>query len=169
MAAPILQVRDLRTQFATDGGVVRAVDGINFDLYPGESLGIVGESGSGKSITALSILRLVPEPGRIVSGEIKFRNDDLMKMSDEEIREVRGTPLRSAALLNRCVARAHSTTDAREALVDLGYDVLTTVVPRREVYAQSFGVPIKQAGTDVWRNVAKDLIDRCAPVCSVRS
>jgi len=90
MAAPILQVRDLRTQCATDGGVVRAVDGINFDLYPGESLGIVGESGSGKSITALSILRLVPEPGRIVSGEIKFRNDDLMKMSDEEIREVRG-------------------------------------------------------------------------------
>ncbi len=86
-----------------------------------------------------------------------------------EIREVRPTPLRSAVLLNRCVARAHSTTDAREALSDLGYDVLTTTVPRREVYAQSFGVPIKQAGTDVWRQVARDLIDRCAPLCSVRS
>ena len=62
-----------------------------------------------------------------------------------EVREVRDKPARSAILLNRCVARAHSTTDAREALADLGYDVLTTAVPRREVYAQSFGVPIKQA------------------------
>src|ERR1700724_1199821 len=86
-----------------------------------------------------------------------------------EVREVRDKPVRSAVLLNRCVARAHSTTDAREALVDLGYDVLSTVVPRREVYAQSFGVPIKQVGTDVWRQVARDLIERCAPLCSVRS
>src|SRR5579863_7761362 len=86
-----------------------------------------------------------------------------------EIREVRDKPVRSAVLLNRCVARAHSTTDAREALVDLGYDVLSTVVPRREVYAQSFGVPIKQAGCDVWRQVARDLIERCAPLCGVRS
>ena len=92
-------------------------------------------------------------------------------MRDEiaEVRDVRNTPLRSAVLLNRCVARAHSTTDAREALVDLGYDVLSTVVPRREVYAQSFGVPIKQTGCDVWKQVARDLIDRCAPLCSVRS
>jgi len=90
MASPILQVRNLRTQFATAGGIVRAVDDVSFDLYPGESLGIVGESGSGKSITALSILRLVPEPGRIVSGDIRFRDDDLMKMSNEEIRDVRG-------------------------------------------------------------------------------
>jgi chromosome partitioning protein len=86
-----------------------------------------------------------------------------------EVRDVRDTPARSAVLLNRCVARAHSTSDAREALGDLGYDVLTTVVPRREVYAQSFGVPIKQAGTDVWRQVARDLIERCAPLCGVRS
>jgi chromosome partitioning protein len=86
-----------------------------------------------------------------------------------EVREVRDKPVRSAVLLNRCVARAHSTTDAREALVDLGYDVLTTVVPRREVYAQSFGVPIKQVGCDVWRQVARDLIERCAPLCGVRT
>ena len=90
MASPILSVRNLRTQFKTDAGIVRAVDDVSFDLFPGESLGIVGESGSGKSITALSILRLVPEPGKIVSGDIRFRNDDLMKMSDEEIRDVRG-------------------------------------------------------------------------------
>src|ERR1700691_3713050 len=87
----------------------------------------------------------------------------------DEIAEVRDKRVRSAVLLNRCVARAHSTTDAREALVDLGYDVLNTVVPRREVYAQSFGVPIKQTGLDVWRQVARDLIERCAPLCSVRS
>ena len=90
MAAPILQVRNLSTQFATDQGPVRAVDDVSFDLYPGESLGIVGESGSGKSATALSILRLVPEPGRIVAGEVLFRNNDLLKMSDEEVRDIRG-------------------------------------------------------------------------------
>jgi chromosome partitioning protein len=86
-----------------------------------------------------------------------------------EVGAVRDTPARSAVLLNRCVARAHSTVDAREALEDLGYDVLSTTVPRREVYAQSFGLPIRQAGCDVWRQVARDLIDRCAPLCSVRS
>ena len=90
MPAPILQVRNLRTQFSTQDGLVTAVDGVSFDLYPGETLGIVGESGSGKSVTALSILRLVPEPGRIVGGQIMFRNDDLMNMSDEDVREIRG-------------------------------------------------------------------------------
>jgi peptide/nickel transport system ATP-binding protein len=90
MTAPILQVKDLHTEFLTDGGIVTAVDGVSFDLYPGESLGIVGESGSGKSITALSILRLVPDPGRIVSGKILFRNEDLLQLSGEEIREIRG-------------------------------------------------------------------------------
>jgi chromosome partitioning protein len=90
----------------------------------------------------------------------------------DEIGEVRascGKPARSAILLNRCIARAHSTSDAREALEGLGYDVLTTVVPRLEVYAQSFGMPVKQAGCPVWRQVARDLIGRCAPVCPVRS
>jgi chromosome partitioning protein len=86
-----------------------------------------------------------------------------------EIGDVRDRPLRSVVLLNRCVARAHSTADAREALIDLGYDVLGTVVPRLEVYAQSFGMPIKQAGCELWRQVARDLIDRCAPLCTVRT
>jgi oligopeptide/dipeptide ABC transporter ATP-binding protein len=90
VAAPILQVRDLRTQFDTPDGIVRAVDGVSFDLYPGETLGIVGESGSGKSITALSILRLIPDPGRIVSGQVLFRNDDLLQVTDDDIREIRG-------------------------------------------------------------------------------
>src|SRR5207302_485777 len=90
MAAPILQVKDLKTQFFTDDGVVKAVNGVSFDLYPGETLGIVGESGCGKSVTALSILRLVQEPGRIVNGQILFKGDDIVTMSDEEVREIRG-------------------------------------------------------------------------------
>ena len=90
MPTPILQVKDLRTEFLTDGGVVKAVDGVSFDLYPGESIGIVGESGSGKSITALSILRLVPDPGRVVSGQVLFHDQDLLQISGEEIREIRG-------------------------------------------------------------------------------
>ena len=86
-----------------------------------------------------------------------------------DIEAVRDRPARSSILLNRCITRAHSTTDARDALADLGYDVLGTAVPRLEVYAQSFGVPIKQAGTDIWRQVARDLIGRCAPLCGVRT
>ncbi len=85
-----------------------------------------------------------------------------------EVQAVREIPVRSVVLLNRCIARAHSTTDAREALEGLGYDVLETAVPRLEVYAQSFGMPVKRVGCDVWRQVARDLIDRCAPLCSVR-
>ncbi|HKV88674.1 MAG TPA: ABC transporter ATP-binding protein [Candidatus Dormibacteraeota bacterium] len=90
LAAPILQVQDLHTQFLTDGGIVNAVDGVSFDLYPGESLGIVGESGSGKSVTALSLLRLVPDPGKVTGGKVLFHNEDLLQVSDEEIRELRG-------------------------------------------------------------------------------
>ncbi len=90
MPTPILQVKDLRTQFLTDGGIVTAVDGVSFDLYPGESLGIVGESGSGKSVTALSILRLVPDPGRVVSGQVLFHNQDLLQLTGDEIRDIRG-------------------------------------------------------------------------------
>jgi chromosome partitioning protein len=86
-----------------------------------------------------------------------------------EIAGVRDRPARSAILLNRCVARANSTADAREALHSLGYDVLDTAVPRLEVYAQSFGLPIPDAGREVWRRVAHDLIARCAPLCSVRT
>src|SRR6195256_3689051 len=90
MSQPVLQVKNLRTQFFTDDGVVQAVDGVSFDLDPGETLGIVGESGCGKSVTALSILRLVQEPGRIVGGQILFRGSDIVEMSEEEVREIRG-------------------------------------------------------------------------------
>jgi len=86
-----------------------------------------------------------------------------------EVEELRDRPGRSAVLLNRCVARANSTASARAALEDLGYGVLRTVVPRLEVYAQSFGLPIPGAGRDVWRRVAQDLLDRPVSLGTVPS
>jgi chromosome partitioning protein len=85
-----------------------------------------------------------------------------------EVEEVRDKPARSAVLLTRCITRAHSTANAREALQDMGYDVLRTSVPRLEVYAQSFGLPVPQAGRSVWRDVAADLIERCVPLGKVQ-
>jgi len=91
MSEPLLEVRDLRTHFRTEDGVVRAVDGVSFDIHPGETLAVVGESGSGKSVTSLSILRLVPDPpGRIVAGSIRLRGRDLLALSPAEMRAVRG-------------------------------------------------------------------------------
>ena len=91
MSGAILQVEDLRTHFTTDDGVVRAVDGVSFEVRAGETLALVGESGSGKSVTALSILRLVPEPpGRIVSGRVLFQGRDLLALPPAEMRRVRG-------------------------------------------------------------------------------
>jgi chromosome partitioning protein len=85
-----------------------------------------------------------------------------------EVSTVRDSPVRSAVLLNRCIARAHSTNDARQALERLGYDVLGTAVPRLEVYAQSFGMPIRHPGRDVWHDVARELVDRCLPLDAAR-
>jgi oligopeptide transport system ATP-binding protein len=91
MAGPLLSVRNLSTRFRTDRGTVRAVDGVSFDVAAGETLAIVGESGSGKSVTALSILRLIPDPpGRIEEGEIVFDGQDLLKLDDAAIRAIRG-------------------------------------------------------------------------------
>src|SRR5436309_4421432 len=86
----LLEVRNLQTHFPTRAGLVRAVDGVKFYLDRGELLGLVGESGCGKSITALSIMRLVAPPGKIVSGEIFFAGRDLLKLSNAEMRAVRG-------------------------------------------------------------------------------
>src|SRR5712691_1638291 len=90
VAAALLRVEDLRTQFFTSRGIVRAVDGISFHVDRGETVAIVGESGSGKTMTAFSILRLVPDPGRIVSGRVLFKERDVVTMDPEEVREFRG-------------------------------------------------------------------------------
>jgi oligopeptide transport system ATP-binding protein len=87
----MLEVKDLKTYFLTDAGIVKAVDGISFTLKQGETLGIVGESGSGKSVTNLSIMRLIPSPpGKIVGGEIFFEGKDILKLSESELRGIRG-------------------------------------------------------------------------------
>jgi oligopeptide/dipeptide ABC transporter ATP-binding protein len=89
--AALLEVRELRTEFRTGAGLVRAVDGISYTVEPGETVAIVGESGSGKSVSALSILRLVPDPpGRITGGTIRFAGRDLLRLSESEMRQVRG-------------------------------------------------------------------------------
>ena len=87
----LLEVRDLKTWFASDDGEFRAVDGVSFALEAGRTLGIVGESGCGKSVTALSIMGLVPQPpGRIAGGEILFEGVDLLQLSPDAMRELRG-------------------------------------------------------------------------------
>ncbi|TMC86651.1 MAG: ATP-binding cassette domain-containing protein [Chloroflexi bacterium] len=83
--APLLRVQDLRVQFFTSGGTINAVDGVTFEVDRGEIVGIVGESGSGKTMTALSLLRLIPEPGRITNGRILYGEKDVAQMTDEEI------------------------------------------------------------------------------------
>ncbi len=89
--ATLLEIKDLTTEFATSGGVVRAVDGVSWDVREGETVALVGESGCGKSVSALSVMRLVAAPaGRIVGGQVVFKGKDLLGLSEEEMRRVRG-------------------------------------------------------------------------------
>jgi oligopeptide/dipeptide ABC transporter ATP-binding protein len=90
-AEPLLSIRDLAVEFRTEDGIVHAVDGISYDVFPGETLGIVGESGSGKSVSTMALLGLIPQPpGRIASGTATFKDKDLLKMSARDLREFRG-------------------------------------------------------------------------------
>ena len=92
--APVLEVNGLKTQFFTQDGVVKAVNGISYELNEGETLGIVGESGCGKSVSVMSLMRLIPmPPGRIVGGEATFENQNLMEIDDDEMRSVRGNKI----------------------------------------------------------------------------
>ncbi len=90
MSAPLLSVSDLRTEFATKAGPLKAVDGVSFDLQPGEILGLVGESGSGKTVTGFSILGLIDPPGRIAGGSVKLAGRELVGLSHAALRSVRG-------------------------------------------------------------------------------
>jgi len=126
----MLEVRDLHTHFRTMDGVVRAVDGVSFDIAPGASVGIVGESGSGKSVTSLSIMRLIEPPGWIAGGHILFRGKDLAALSEEEMRKVRGDdismvfqePMTALNPVYTCgdqvaeVLRVHRNMSRREAM-----------------------------------------------------
>jgi oligopeptide/dipeptide ABC transporter ATP-binding protein len=146
---PVLSIRGLTTEFVTPAGVVKAVTDVGWDLYPGETLGVVGESGSGKTVTAMSILGLVPcPPGRIVAGEILFDGRDLLQMPAKVLRQLRGrdigmifqdpmTSLNPVLTVGNQIAealrlhdRALSRNDARSRVIEL----LTSVgVPNPEV------------------------------------
>jgi oligopeptide/dipeptide ABC transporter ATP-binding protein len=90
---PLLEVKKLRTYFYTESGVVKAVDGVDFAVYPGEVLGIVGESGCGKSVTSLSIMRLIGQPGKVVEGEVVFNGTNLLEIPESEMVKVRGNSI----------------------------------------------------------------------------
>ena len=87
---PLLSVEDLRVEFWTQRGTVHAVNGISFDIAPGETLGIVGESGCGKSVTSLALMGILPRAGRITGGTAMFGDRDLFRLSDRELRRIRG-------------------------------------------------------------------------------
>jgi peptide/nickel transport system ATP-binding protein len=90
MSEPVLEIRDLVTEFRTEAGTVRAVDGVSFEIPARSTLGVVGESGSGKSVTALSVMRLIASPGRIASGSIRYAGKDLLALPPDEMRRIRG-------------------------------------------------------------------------------
>ena len=94
MAEKLLEVKDLKMYFHTRDGIVKAVDGVSYDLEPGQTLGVVGESGSGKSVTALTMMRLVPmPPGKVEGGEVLFRGKSLLSMREDDIRKIRGNDI----------------------------------------------------------------------------
>jgi len=138
---PLLDVRDLRMVFPTDAGEARAVDGISFTLDRGDVLGLVGESGCGKSMTALSLMRLVPPPGRITGGRVLFEDRDLLGLTEREMRDVRGarmamifqepmtalnpvltvgSQVAESVFLHRPVSRRQAWQRATELLVEVG-------------------------------------------------
>jgi len=133
--AKLLEVKNLQTQFQTSAGVVRAVDGVSYDIEEGETVALVGESGCGKSVSALSIMRLVAEPaGRIVGGEIVFKGRDLLKLTEEEMRDVRGRDIAMVfqepmTSLNPVLTIGRQLTEGLE--IHLGMD--TTAASERAV------------------------------------
>ncbi|RLG01138.1 ABC transporter ATP-binding protein, partial [Thermococci archaeon] len=94
MSKKLLEVSELKTHFFTDDGVVKAVDGVSFSIKEGETFGLVGESGCGKSVTALSIIRLIPDPpGKIIDGKVYLEGEDLVKKSEREMQKIRGNKI----------------------------------------------------------------------------
>jgi len=141
LQVPVLQVEDLVTEFRTRGGNFRAVNGVSFQLHPGQILGLVGESGSGKSVTGLSILRLIDHPGRVASGRVLLDGQDLASLPPEAMRQVRGariamvfqdpmttlnpvlrigTQMRAALAAHASLDAATARTRSRDALASVG-------------------------------------------------
>ncbi len=93
MTETLLKIEGLKTYFFTEAGIVKAVDDVSFEVRKGESLGLVGESGSGKTVTALSVLRIVPKPGKIVEGKIEFKGENLVGKTEKEMLPIRGSEI----------------------------------------------------------------------------
>lgn len=120
----LLEVRNLRTYFFTEEGVVKAVDGVSFALERGRMLGIVGESGSGKSVTALSIMRLISEPGKIVDGEIIFDGRDLLALSEKEMQKIRG---------NRISMIFQDPMTSLNPVLKIGYQLIESILQHNDI------------------------------------
>ena len=160
--ATLLRIEDLKTQFFTSRGVVRAVDGVSLYVDEGETVGVVGESGCGKTMTALSVLRLVPDPGRIVSGHIWFRDRDVTTMEADQIRQFRGDdvamifqdPMTSLNPVTRVGTQieeamtAHERFSAREAVARVVPLLQRVRIPaaerRKEDYPHQFSGGMRQ-------------------------
>ena len=160
----ILEVKGLRTHLFTKRGVVKAVDGVDFYLREGETLGIVGESGSGKSMTALSVLRMEPKPaGRIVSGEIWLDGENLLEKSEEEMRAIRGrrislilqdpqtalNPVFTIGDQVREAIRIHNRADNRKSLARMAIEMIRKVRP-------GIAIPIHYDDYDVFKSSLED-------------
>lgn len=159
---PLLEVEDLRAHFFIRDGLVKAVDGVSFQIYPGEIVGLAGESGCGKSVTTQCILRQLPVPGRIVSGDIRLNGQSLLALSKEEMREIRGRHISivlqdALAALNPVIQTGEQVADALQAHNKVtwreawkrGVDVMRNVgIPDPEIrsrhYAHEFSGGMQQ-------------------------
>jgi len=124
MSAPLLEVRDLVTQFHTDEGVVSAVDGISYEVHAGETVGVVGESGSGKSVSVRSIVRLISSPGKIERGEVRWKGKNVLEMTPRELRQLRG---------NEIAMIFQEPREALDPAYTVGYQIVEAIQAHRDV------------------------------------
>ncbi len=134
---PLLKVNDLKTYFQTDDGLVKAVDGVSFEVYPGETLGIVGESGCGKSVTSLSVMRLLDEKGEIAGGTITFNGEDVLAIPEEKMMKIRG---------NDMAMIFQEPMTALNPVYTIGYQIIEAILLHQKV------------SSDEARNMAVDML-----------
>ena len=140
----LLEVRDLRTEFNTESGIIKAVDGVSYDLQEGETLGLVGESGCGKSVSALSLMQLIPNPpGKIVGGEAIFEGVDLLKLNEKQMRDIRGNKIamifqEPMTSLNPVLTIGRQLTETVEIHLGLGREA---AIRRSIEFLEMVGIP----------------------------